>query len=247
VINERLAARYFPGQNPIGQRIRFIWRDNDGGLRPDAWRTIVGVGPTLRHRWPLETEQVIYTPHRQDAESRIALVVRSRVDAKTIMAAVQREVQALDRDQPVFMAQTIDQMLTRNRHTFIAFGGLLILFALIAVLMAAVGLYAVMSSSVNQRMREIGIRMALGADPRQVSWLVLRRGLIQLAIGLAVGVPGALATARLVRAPIVQVTPTDPINLLIITILLAAVALAACLVPARRATRIDPLVALRAE
>ena len=221
-----------------------MWRD--AGLTRSAWKTVVGVAPTLLHTWPSE-EPVVYTPHRQDAERSVMLVVRSRTEPEAIMRAVQNEVQALDRDQPVFMAQTIDQMIARRRHTFAVFGSLLVIFAVIALLMAAVGVYAVMAYSVTQRTQEIGVRMALGADPRQVSWLVLRRGLIQLAIGLAVGLLGAIATTRLVTALLVQVTPTDPLTFVAITLFLAGVATAACLIPARRATHIDPLSALREE
>jgi putative ABC transport system permease protein len=247
LINERLAQRYFAGENPIGQRIRWVWRVSSSDWQSGAWRRIVGVSPTLQHRWPDRADHVIYTPHRQEAEPSVMLLVRSQAEPAMLMRAVQLKVLALDQDQPVFMAQTIDQMLARRRWTFVAFGSLLVVFAVIAVLMAAVGVYAVMTYSVAQRTQEIAVRMALGAGAGQVSWLVLRRGLIQLGIGVVVGNLGALATTRLVTALLVQVTPTDSLTLVTITALLAAVAVAACLIPARRATHTDVLTALRAE
>jgi putative ABC transport system permease protein len=156
-------------------------------------------------------------------------------------------VQAIDQDQPVFTVQTLNQMLEQQRWPFRVFGSLFALLALIALVFSAVGLYAVMAYSVTQRTQEIGVRMALGAEGRQVSWLVLRRGLIQIAIGLILGLGGAWLASRALRPLLVQVTPTDPATFVAITLLLTVVALAACMIPARRATRLDPLNALRAE
>jgi putative ABC transport system permease protein len=136
-------------------------------------------------------------------------------------------------------------MLAQRQWPFRVFGTMFALLAAIALTLAAVGLYAVMAYSVTQRTQEIGVRMALGAAGRQVSWLILRRGLIQLAIGLTLGLAGAWLASRVLRPLLVQVTPTDPATFVGISLLLALVALAACIVPARRATRLDPLVALR--
>jgi putative ABC transport system permease protein len=163
------------------------------------------------------------------------------------MAAVRREVQAIDQDQPVFTVQTLDQMLAQERWPFRVFGGLFAIFAVIALVLSSVGLYAVMAYSVTQRTQEIGVRMALGAAGREVSWLILKRGLIQLALGLTIGLGGALALSRVLQSVLFQITPTDPVTFAAITILLTIVSVAACLLPARRATRVDPLVALRAE
>jgi putative ABC transport system permease protein len=160
------------------------------------------------------------------------------------MNAVRREVQRLDPDQPVFTVQTIDQMMAQATWPYRVFGSLFAIFALIALVLSAVGLYAVMAYSVTQRTAEIGVRMALGADRRRVSWLVLRHGLVQLAIGLSLGLSGAYALSQVLREVLV-VTPRDPPTFASITILLTAVAIAACLIPAHRASRIDPLVALR--
>jgi ABC-type antimicrobial peptide transport system permease subunit len=163
------------------------------------------------------------------------------------MHAVAREVQAVDPDQPVFRVQTLDDMLAQQRWPFRVFGSLFAIFALIALLLSSVGLYAVMAYSVTTRTSEIGVRMALGAASRQVSWLILRQGLTQLAIGLTIGLTGAYFLSQVLRSLLVQTTPTDPVTFTAITALVTVVALAACLIPARRATRVDPLVALRAE
>ena len=121
------------------------------------------------------------------------------------------------------------------------------IFAVVALVLSSVGLYALMAYSVTQRTQEIGVRMALGAQGRQVSWLVLKRGLAQLAIGLTLGLAGALTLSRVLRGVLVEITPSDPLTFTVITMLLTPVSVAACLLPARRATRVDPLVALRAE
>jgi len=127
------------------------------------------------------------------------------------------------------------------------FGSSFAIFAAIALVLSSLGLYAVMAYSVTQRTHEIGMRMALGAQGRQVIWLILKRGLVQLAMGLTLGLAGALALSRVLRGVLVEITPSDPVTFAAITILLTLVSTAACLVPARRATRVDPLVALRAQ
>ena len=174
------------------------------------------------------------------------IVVRSRVDPGVIMAAVRREVQMIDPDQPVFTVQTLDQMLEQQRWPFTVFGTVFAILAGIGLTLAAVGLYAVMAYAVTQRTQEIGVRMALGAAGRQVSWLILRRGIIQLTIGLAIGLTGAWYASK-VLPNFVRVAPDDASNLVWIAIILTVVGLAASIIPARRATRLDPLVALRAE
>jgi putative ABC transport system permease protein len=248
LVNERLVTQYFRRQNPLGQRVRL--RMQASGASPSGpWRTIVGVVPTLRHDSPPGTAApaVIYIPHRQDAHPAVLVVVRSALEPGAVMRAAQREIQAIDRDQPVFMVQTIEQMLARTHSSFGLFASLFVVFGVAGLVLSAIGLYAVMAHSVTQRTQEIGVRMALGADAAQVSWLVLRRGLVQLAAGLAIGLATALALTRVLRALIVQVTPTDPATFAAVTLLLALVATAACLIPALHATRIDPLIALRSE
>jgi ABC-type antimicrobial peptide transport system permease subunit len=174
-------------------------------------------------------------------------MIRSRLDPGAIMTSVRHEVQAIDPDQPVFTVQTLDAVLARQRWASRVFGTAFAIFALIALVLSSVGLYAVMAYSVTQRTQEIGVRMALGAEGKQVSWLILRRGLIQLTIGLTLGLIGSWFTSKAISPLLVQVAPTDPLTFVAITALLSVVSLAACFIPARRATRLDPLAALRVE
>ena len=166
-----------------------------------------------------------------------SLLVRSALPPASVMESVRREVQAIDRDQPVVTIQTLDQMLAQDRWPYRLFGGLFAIFALIALGLSCVGLYAVMAYSVTLRTQEIGVRMTLGAQRREVSWLVLKRGLVQLALGMTLGLAGALALSRVMRSVLVQVTPSDPVTFGTITLLLTLVSIAACLQPARRASR----------
>jgi ABC-type antimicrobial peptide transport system permease subunit len=189
----------------------------------------------------------MYVSHRQSPPSGGTILVRSRLDAGAVMNAVRAEVGAVDPDQPIFTAQTVDQILAQQMWPYRVFGSLFAIFAVIALVMSAVGLYAVMAYSVTQRTTEIGVRMALGAEGRQVSWLILKRGLWQMGLGLTLGLAGAFGLSRVLRTLLVQVTPTDPVTFSTITAILTLVTIAACLIPARRATRVDPLVALRAE
>jgi predicted permease len=258
VINQRFVQLMFPGEDPIGRRIRFPARQPNApaptgpaaaNQTPPVWRTIVGVVPTLRHGSPQDAEPpaVAYIPLRQESPGFAMLLVRSRVDPSVIMTAVRREVQAIDQDQPVFTVQTMDQLLAQQRWPFVVFGTVFVVFAVIALVLAAVGLYAVMAYSVTQRTQEIGVRMALGAGAPQVSWLILRRGLIQLAIGLTIGLSGAWFATAALPSQIVGPSPNDPRMFSIVTGILIVVAISACLLPTRRATRLDPLVALRNE
>ena len=248
IVNQQFVAQFFPGEDPIGRRIRFPPNEAAAGQPPPVWRTIVGVSSTIRHSRPQDAEPaaVAYIPLRQEPSGFAVLLVRSRVDPGVIMNAVRREVQAIDPDQPVFTVQTLDQMLAQQRWPFRVFGTVFAIFAFIALVLAAVGLYAVMAYSVAQRTQEIGVRMALGAANKQVSWLVLRRGLVQIALGLIIGLSGAWFAGELL-SPLLVVPAHDTTTFVGIAMLLTAVALAACLIPARRATRLDPLVALRQE
>ena len=249
IVNEQFARQHFPGEDPIGRRIRFAAPDTTSGQPAPVWRTVVGLSPDIRHGAPqdLEPRAVAYVPYRQETPSGAAILIRSHLGPGAIMNAVRREVQAIDPDQPVFTVQTLDEMLARDRWPFRVFGSLFAIFAGIALALSAVGLYAVMAYSVTQRTQEIGVRMALGAEGRQVSWMILRRGLVQLAIGLSLGLVGAFFLSKVLRTLLVRITPSDPVTFATITILLIVVAVAACVIPARRATRVDPLVALRNE
>jgi predicted permease len=248
VVDQRFASQIFPGEDPLGRRIRLPMRNPAPNAPPPVWRTIVGISRTvddLPQPGNTRPAGAIYMPHRQDATSFAALLVRSRVDPGAMMSAVRREVQAVDPDQPVFTVQTLAQMMAQATWPYRIFGTLFAVFALIALVLSAVGLYAVMAYSVTQRTPEIGVRMALGADRGRIARLVLRRGLVQTGIGLALGLLGAFGLSRVLREVLAEISPTDPLTFVSITLLLGVTALAACLIPARRATRVDPLVALR--
>ncbi len=156
-------------------------------------------------------------------------------------------MRVVEPDLPLFNIQTMDQRLAQQRWMFQVIGSMFATFALIALVLSAVGLYAVTAYSVTQRTQEIGLRIALGARPGQILWLVLRLALVQLAIGLPIGIAGALGVGRLLQSLLVQTSPTDPVTLVSIVTLLVGVAVVACLWPARRAARLDPMLALRYE
>jgi putative ABC transport system permease protein len=252
VINERFAAQHFPNEDPLGRRIRLL---ADGGpaaspapgSSDQQWLTIVGVSPTIRQGNPqaLEPDAVAYVPYRQNSRGFMNILTRSHVEPASVTMQVRQAVQALDPDLPVFNAQTMDQFMAQARWPYRVFGSMFAIFACIALVLSAVGIYAVTAYAVTQRTQEIGVRMALGAQGSQVSWLILRQGLVQLAIGLALGLAGAWPLSGVLQSLVVQIPTKDPLTFAAIVAILVAVTLAACLVPTRRATRVDPLVALR--
>ena len=199
IVNERFVARHFSGADPIGRRIRMPDEDpkDDTG-----WLTIVGVSPDIRHGNPRDRDlpDVVYVPVKQVGPGGAAVILRSRLDPAGLVATVRREVQQIDPDQAVANPRTVDQMLTEASWPFRVFGTLFGILAFIALTLASVGLYAVIAYSVSTRTQEIGVRMALGAGRGTVGWLVLRRGLWQLAIGLAIGLGGAWAVGKYVLA-----------------------------------------------
>jgi putative ABC transport system permease protein len=253
VVNEQMVSDHFKGEDPIGKRIRFRESPPPAGepVPPTPpWRTIVGVVPVIRHTQLQDGDSlaVAYVPLRQDPPRFSSVMVRSSVSPEALMTAVRKEVQVVDPDQPVFGLRTMSQAMERQTWPYRVFGTLFTIFAFIGLMLSAVGLYAVMAYAVTQRTQEIGVRMALGAQGNQVTWMVLKRGLLQLALGLTFGLAGGLFAGRALPSRIlVQTTATDPWTFVAITTLLSVVAITACIVPARRAMRVDPLVALRAE
>ena len=250
VIDETFARQQFPDQEALGQYLA-----GDGKENPDA--QIVGVVSHVKHFGLDAIERVqpqLYLPINQaPAEvlpalaSRMNLIVRTSADPLNLTAAVRGQVQALDPNQPVYnvstMEQTLDQSLVTQRLSMM----LLVFLASLALILAAVGIYGVMSYAVTQRTHEIGIRMAIGAQRRDVFKMVIGRGMILALIGVAVGLVGAFALTRLMATMLYGVEPTDPATFVSIGILLTGVALIACYLPGRRATKVDPLVALRYE
>ena len=249
VVNRRLADMYFQGDDPIGRRIR-LTEEFPTGPQTD-WFTIVGISPNIRQGNVQQTdpEPVAYVPHVElpGLGRSVALLVRTRVEPAKATAAMRDEVRAVDADMPLFNVRTMDEQLAQLRWPYRVFGAMFTTFAVIALILSAVGLYAVTAYSVTQRTQEIGLRMALGAEPGSIRWLILRRALIQLAIGLTVGVAGAFGVGRLLQSMLVQIPTADPVTLTTIVAILLVIAIAACLVPSRRATRLHPAIALRYE
>jgi putative ABC transport system permease protein len=254
VINQRFASLHFPNEDPIGRRIT-LGIDLQGGAPPTGGipmsltATIVGIVPNVRQRdfnLP-DPDAIAYLPFRTDPRGFMALLVRSQGDPKAMTPILREEVRAIDADLPLFGIRTMDEQLAQARWPFRVFGSMFGIFALIALTLSAVGLYAVTAYAVSQRTQEIGIRMALGAQGNDVSWLFLRRSFVQLAIGLTLGVAGAFGVGQLFASGqlLVQNSGRDPITIGFIATLLAVVAAAASVLPAKRATRLDPLIALR--
>jgi predicted permease len=249
IVNQRFAETYFAGQSPIDHRIRLV---EDRPAAPAAeWLTIVGLVPNVRQRGAEENriDPVVYTPHPQNADmTRTAvLLARTRGEPASASQALRQAIRAVDPDMALYNVRTMDELLAQQRWPFRVFGTMFSVFAFIALVLSAVGLYGVTAYSVTQHTREIGVRMVLGAQPGQVVWLFLRRGLLQLGVGLAIGVVGAFGVGRLLQSLLVGTSPRDPVTLASIVTLLILIGVSACAWPARRATRLDPVVALRHE
>jgi putative ABC transport system permease protein len=251
IVNERIVAMYFPNEDPIGRRIRLtIPDDSSAASVAPPWATIVGVTKNVRQTNPQDNPDpnpVVYRPYRADPIGAMTLLVRAPGDAAAVTPVLREEVRALDADLPLFFIQTIDENLALQRWPYRIFGSMFAIFAFVALVLSAVGLYAVTAYSVAQRTQEIGVRMALGAQEAQVLWLFLRQAVVKLAIGLAIGLAGAFGVGILLRSFLVGTGSRDPITLASIALMLAAVSLGACYWPARRATRLDPATALRYE
>lgn len=194
-----------------------------------------------------EPRPAIYLPLLQSYVPELTLHVRTATDAQALLAAVRREVQSLDATLPVYNLRTLAEQKDGSLYTERQAAALLTLFGLLALLVAAVGIYGVLSYAVTERTRELGIRLAHGAQPRDLLKLVVGQGMLLAAIGLIMGLGGAFALTRLIQRLLFGVSATDPLTFAVIPLLLASVALLACWIPARRATRMDPLVALRYE
>jgi putative ABC transport system permease protein len=244
LINETMAEELWPGEDPLGKRIKFPGSERN----PQPWRTIVGVVSDVKQYGLDKKEPMqIYLPEAQFPGSFMTLVVRTSADPKSMIAAIKNEILALDPDQAVYGILTMEQLLAESISLRQFSMMLLIIFASLALTLAAVGIYGVISYSVTQRTHEIGIRMALGASRRDILKLVINNGMTLALAGIAIGVGASLALTRLMASLLYGVSATDVTTFVSITVILLGVALVASFVPARRATKVDPMVALRYE
>ena len=243
IVNKRFAAKYWPGDDPIGKKLHLI-RDPD-----QPWLTVVGICPDITQNDPnkVDVDPIVYIPFRQDPLRGAAIVARTRPAPNSLISAFRKEVRGVDEDLPVFEVKSMQDFLVDRRWPFRVFGSLFAIFALIALALSSVGIYAVMAYSVSRRTQEIGVRMALGATTADVLRLVFSLGLKQLAIGLVIGLAAAFGLTRVLTALLMRISPTDPSTFAGISLLLTAIGLTACWIPARKATRIDPMIALRYE
>ena len=244
IVNETFVKRFFPDEDPLGKR--FVY----GTLAPDnnEWITIVGVvGDMRRTGFDRPVRPETFLPQSQNPSNALTVVARTAGEPANLSSTLRSEVWAIDRDQSVYdlktMDQTLAEMSSQRRFNMLLLG----VFAALALTLAAVGIYGVMSYSVAQRTHEIGIRMALGARGTDVLGMVVRRGMVLVTAGIGVGLIGAVALTRLMSSLLYGISATDPLTFVLIPIVLAVVALGACYVPARKATRVDPMIALRYE
>jgi putative ABC transport system permease protein len=244
IIDETLARRLWPNASPIGRRLTF----GRFPEKPEQWAEIVGVVRHIRHhRLEAEVREQVYYPHARLSFSGLTLAIRTTSDPLSMVGAVREAVRSLDKDQPVYRIRTMDSLvagaLAPARFTLMLLG----IFAGVAAVLAMVGIYGVMSNAVTERTHEIGVRMALGADAGDVLKLVVGRGLMLTLAGVGVGLAGAFAATRVMTSLLYGVSATDAATFAAIPVILTGVALAASFIPARRAMKVDPMVALRYE
>ena len=242
IVNEAMAKKFWPGANPIGKKLGALC--DEGAV----CRSVVGVVGDIRHEGLAEEAQPeIYVPHQQVGMPNLSLVVRTSGNPLAVVSAVRNEVRALDKDQPVALVQTLEDHISQSVLQPRLLTMLLSTFAALALVLAAVGVYAMMSYSVSQRRGEIGIRIALGAMKADILRLIVGHAFLLVAISLTIGLAVALAATRLLRSLLYEVGIWDPFTFAAIIVLLLVVAIFAAWLPARRATKISPMVALRAE
>jgi len=245
IISETMARRYWPNADPIGQQI-------NPGFEGSTWFTVVGVVSDVRHfRLEAEARPEMYFPYQQISDENSArmmsMVIRTTVEPATLANAVRKQVWSVDADQPITELATMEEKLaavmTVRRFNLLVLGA----FAALALALAALGIYGVMAYHTAQRTHEIGVRMALGARPRDALMLALGQGIKLTLAGVALGLAVAYALTRLMRSLLFEVGAQDPVTFVGVAFLLGAVALVACYLPARRSAKVDPMIALRCE
>jgi putative ABC transport system permease protein len=243
IVSESLARRFLPNEDAIGKRIKLGGRDS---TRP--WLSIIGVAGDVRDSsLDSAARPSVYVPYPQFPTASMTLVVRASVDPASIIPAIRKAVWAVDKDQPLTDVKTMDQYVSDSVSPRRANALLLAVFAALALILALLGIYGVMAYSVSQRVQEIGIRIALGAQRSDVIKLIVGNAITFVFAGLVIGVGGALALTRLMSSLLYGVSATDPLTFILVSVLLVSVALLASYIPARRATKVDPMIALRCE
>ncbi len=245
IVDEQLVDRYFPGQNPIGKRLKMNVNLEHGR----EWRTIVGVVPHLKvygFEEEVSLPQVL-VPFTQSPQNNFVVLLRSSLPPQSLEEPLRKMVASLDPAQPVFEFRTMAQRVEETWATPRLLTYLLSAFAALACILAIVGIYGVISYNGLRRTREIGVRLALGARRRQIVSLILGQGIRLLAFGLVVGFAAAFALSRMMGSLLYGVSATDPLIFFAVSLLLGGVAVVACWIPAHRASRVDPIITLRAE
>ncbi|HXU07493.1 MAG TPA: FtsX-like permease family protein, partial [Blastocatellia bacterium] len=241
IINEAMARRYFPNENPIGKRMTL------GLPRPDnPWQTIVGIVKDIPHRGIESTaEPDWYGVYSRQPRRDVYLLIRTSGSPGNLASSVRAEIQAIDKDQPLTSIKSLNEVIAGTTAPRRFNTSLLTIFAAIALTLAAVGIYGVLSFSVTQRTQEIGIRMALGASQRNVIRMMVAQGMIPAVIGISAGLAISLAGARAISGLLFEVSATDASTVVTVSLVLGLVALLACYLPARRAAKVDSMTALR--
>jgi len=243
VINETLARAFWPGEDAVGQHLKQGWPEDKS-----PWREVVGVVADVKFNGlASDTPLQVYLPLTQESSSSLIIAARTAVEPMSIAPALEAAARDVNKDMPLFQTATMDQVLetsiAQQRLSLIV----MVTFAFVALALASVGLYGVIAHAVTERTHEIGVRMALGAEARHVLGLMVRQGLTTTMIGVAIGVVSAVALSRWIQDLLFGVTATDPATFAAVVAMLMTVAVVACYVPAWRATRVDPTMALRSE
>jgi putative ABC transport system permease protein len=243
IVTRAFAAHYWPGQDAVGKRLRFY--END---KPGEWISVTGVsGDMVQQPMDAAPDPPVFLPYLQDSYDSMALLIRTAGNSPSVVPAVRRAVQDLDRDLPLFEVMTLAGAVERQFWFLRLFGTVFLVFALVALVIASVGIYAVMAQAAAGRTQEIGVRVALGATSGNIIRLVLRRGVLQLVFGLGIGLVAAIPAGRAMTGLSFLTSPSDPVLFAAVGLLLAAVGVFACWLPARRAAALHPVSALRNE
>ena len=244
VINETMAKKLWPDADAVGRRFRLVERD------AAEWFTVIGVGPDIR-MFDMEDDtpdfSVAYVPYRFSGFANIGVTIRAAGDPAGLAGAVRNAIRSSDSTLPIFNIRTMEDLRREGFWQFRLFGFMFGIFGAAALFLAGVGVYGVLSFSVSQRTQEMGVRIALGAKQSDVLGLVVRQGVTLAAMGVLLGLVGAFGITRVIRSLLYNVTPTDPLSFGGVALFLAAIAVLASYLPARRATNVDPIIALRNE